>query len=86
MSPLGTVPFNPAVKDMPGWAGETTLDVQIIHAIAPDAGIVVLTSPVDKTEGYYWSTPISATRTVCNYKSPRQHHFTKLWSIRGHTQ
>ncbi len=51
MSPLGTVPFNPAVKDMPGWAGETTLDVQIIHAIAPDAGIVVLTSPVDETEG-----------------------------------
>jgi len=36
---------------MPGWAEETTLDVQIIHAIAPDAGIVVLTSPVDETEG-----------------------------------
>ena len=51
LSPLGTVPFNPAVKDMPGWAGETELDVQIIHAIAPDAAIVVLTSPVDETEG-----------------------------------
>jgi len=51
MSPLGTVPFAPNVKDMSGWAGETTLDVQIIHAIAPDAGIVVLTSPVDETEG-----------------------------------
>jgi subtilase family serine protease len=51
MSPLGTVPFDPTVKDMPGWAEETTLDVQIIHAIAPDAGIVVLTSPVDETEG-----------------------------------
>jgi subtilase family serine protease len=51
MSPLGTKPFNPAVKNMPGWAEETTLDVQIIHAIAPDAGIVVLTSPVDETEG-----------------------------------
>jgi len=51
MSPLGTVPFDPTVKDMSGWAGETTLDVQIIHAIAPDAGIVVLTSPVDETEG-----------------------------------
>src|SRR2546422_7339542 len=34
MSPLGTVPFNPTVKNMPGWAEETTLDVQIIHAIA----------------------------------------------------
>jgi subtilase family serine protease len=51
MSPLGTVPFDPTVKDMSGWADETTLDVQIIHAIAPDAGIVVLTSPVDETEG-----------------------------------
>ena len=51
ISPLGTVPFNPANKDLPGWAAETELDVQIIHAIAPDAGIVVLTSPVDETEG-----------------------------------
>jgi subtilase family serine protease len=51
ISPIGTVPFNPAVKDMLGWAGETELDVQIIHSIAPDAGIVVLTSPVDETEG-----------------------------------
>lgn len=51
MSPLGTKPFDPNNKDMLGWAGETELDVQIIHAIAPDAGIVVLTSPVDETEG-----------------------------------
>lgn len=50
-SPLGTVPFNPNMKDMTGWAGETELDVQIIHAIAPEAGIVVMTSPVDETEG-----------------------------------
>ena len=51
LSPLGTKPFDPTSKDMQGWAGETTLDVQIIHAIAPDAGIVVLTSPVSETEG-----------------------------------
>ncbi len=51
VSPLGTVPFDPNNKDMVGWAGETELDVQIIHAIAPDAGIVVMTSPVDETEG-----------------------------------
>ena len=51
LAPLGTVPFNPRSKDMNGWAGETELDVQIIHAIAPDASIVVLTSPVDETEG-----------------------------------
>ncbi len=51
LSPLGTVPFDPKNRDMLGWAYETELDVQIIHAIAPDAGIVVMTSPVDETEG-----------------------------------
>jgi len=50
-SPLGTVPFKANNKDMIGWAAETELDVQIIHAIAPGAGIVVMTSPVDETEG-----------------------------------
>ncbi len=51
LSPLGTQPIDhPSTKDLAGWAGETTLDVQIIHAIAPDAGIVVLTSPVNETE------------------------------------
>ena len=59
INPLGTKPFDPTNKDMVGWAGETTLDVQIIHAIAPDAGIVVLTSPVSETEGiigfFNWS-------------------------------
>src|SRR5438270_9674371 len=51
ISPISTRPFDPSNKDMAGWAAETTLDVQIIHAIAPDAGIVVLTSPVSETEG-----------------------------------
>src|SRR6266851_4180684 len=52
LSPLGTKPVDkPTVKDTAGWADETTLDVQIIHSIAPDAGIVVLTSPVNETEG-----------------------------------
>src|SRR5713226_3864203 len=51
MSPIGTVPLNPPPKDLTGWEGETELDVQVIHAIAPDARIVVLTSPVDETEG-----------------------------------
>lgn len=51
LSPIGTVPFNPANSDMNSWATETTLDVEIIHALAPGANIVVLTSPVDETEG-----------------------------------
>jgi subtilase family serine protease len=51
LAPLGTKQFDPTDQQMLGWAGETTEDVQIIHAIAPDANIVVLTSPVDETEG-----------------------------------
>lgn len=51
LSPLGTVPFNTSDKDMLGWAGETELDVQMIHTVAPDAAIVVMTSPVSETEG-----------------------------------
>ena len=43
--------LSPCKLWLQGWASETTLDVQIIHAIAPDAGIVVLTSPVSETEG-----------------------------------
>lgn len=51
LAPLGTKPFDSNDPDMTGWQQETTLDVEIIHAVAPDAGIVVLTSPVSETEG-----------------------------------
>lgn len=52
IAPLGTVPFDPsAIPDQVGWAFETTLDVEWAHAMAPKASIVLLTSPVDETEG-----------------------------------
>lgn len=52
LSPLGTVPFDPsAIPDQIGWAAETTLDVEWSHAMAPDASIVLMTSPVDETQG-----------------------------------
>lgn len=50
ISPLNEPESDPH-HDKAGWATETTLDVEIIHALAPDAGIVVLTSPVAETEG-----------------------------------
>jgi len=50
-APLGVKPFDPTSTDMFGWAEETSLDVEMIHGIAPDAKIVVLTSPVSETEG-----------------------------------
>ncbi len=52
LAPLGTVPYDPSANpDQPGWAAETTLDVEWAHAMAPKASIVLLTSPVDETEG-----------------------------------
>jgi subtilase family serine protease len=51
LAPLGSVPFNPNNNDQVGWAEETSLDIQWAHAMAPEAGIVVLTSPVSETEG-----------------------------------
>jgi subtilase family serine protease len=52
LAPLGTVPWNPTLyPDQPGWASEVTLDVEWAHAMAPGAAIVLLTSPVDETEG-----------------------------------
>jgi subtilase family serine protease len=51
LAPLGTVPFDPLnIPDQRDWAAETTLDVEWAHAMAPGAGIVVLTSPVDETQ------------------------------------
>src|ERR1700733_4365088 len=51
LAPLGTVPFNLNDDDQVAWAFETALDVQWSHAMAPGAAIVVLTSPVDETQG-----------------------------------
>jgi subtilase family serine protease len=51
ISPLGTTSSKANTGEMLGWAEETELDVQIMHAIAPDAKIIVMTSPVDETEG-----------------------------------
>jgi subtilase family serine protease len=52
LAPLGAVPWDPnKYPDEPGWAGEVTLDVEWAHAMAPGAAIILMTSPVDETEG-----------------------------------
>jgi len=51
VAPLGTINFDPNNSDMINWAFETTLDVEWSHALAPDANIVLMTSPVSETEG-----------------------------------
>jgi len=52
ITPAGTIPaFDPNNGDMAGWAGETTLDVEYAHALAPGASILLVETPVSETEG-----------------------------------
>lgn len=52
LQPVGKVPrFNPDTTTMAGWAGETTLDVEWAHAMAPGANILLVETPVSETEG-----------------------------------
>jgi subtilase family serine protease len=52
LQPAGKVPpFDPNNSDMVGWAGETSLDVEYAHTIAPGANIVLVETPVSETEG-----------------------------------
>jgi subtilase family serine protease len=52
IQPAGTVPpWDPKNSDMVGWAGETTLDVEWAHSMAPRANILLVETPVSETEG-----------------------------------
>ena len=52
LTPAGKIPaWDPNNADMTGWAGETTLDVEYAHAVAPGANIVLVETPVSETEG-----------------------------------
>ncbi|HEY1672556.1 MAG TPA: S53 family peptidase [Streptosporangiaceae bacterium] len=52
IQPAGAVPpYDPTNSDMVGWAGETTLDVQYAHTMAPGANILLVETPVSETEG-----------------------------------
>ena len=52
IAPDGAIPkLNPKNSDMVGWAGETTLDVEYAHALAPGASILLVETPASETEG-----------------------------------
>jgi subtilase family serine protease len=52
IQPDGAVPpFNSGNSEMASWAGETTLDVEYAHAMAPGANILLVETPVAETEG-----------------------------------
>ena len=52
IQPAGKVPaWDPNNSTMVGWGGETTLDVEWSHAMAPGASILLVETPVAETEG-----------------------------------
>jgi subtilase family serine protease len=52
ITPAGAIPkWNADDSDMTGWGGETTLDVEYAHTIAPGANILLVETPVSETEG-----------------------------------
>jgi len=52
ITPDGKIPgWNRSDSDMTGWGGETTLDVEYAHTIAPGANILLVETPVSETEG-----------------------------------
>jgi subtilase family serine protease len=52
IAPVGAIPkFNLKNSQMVGWAGETTLDVEYAHALAPGANILLVETPASETEG-----------------------------------
>jgi subtilase family serine protease len=51
-TPAGRLPrWNPGNAEMASWAGETTLDVEYAHALAPGASILLVETPVSENEG-----------------------------------
>jgi subtilase family serine protease len=51
IQPAGPVPAYQPNSDREGWAGETDLDVEYAHAIAPGASILLVETPTSENEG-----------------------------------
>jgi len=69
ITPAGKIPhYNPANSDMVGWAGETTLDVEWAHVVAPEANILLVETPVSETEGTHgFPQIVTAEEYVLNH-------------------
>ncbi len=65
IQPAGAVkPFEPGSVEMSGWAGETTLDVEYAHTMAPQASILLVETPEEETEGVQGFPQIVRPRTT----------------------
>ena len=68
--PAGKVPhYNPGNPNMVGWAGETALDVEYAHAIAPGAKILLVETPGGGRTG-----TVSMTQIITAEKYVIRHH------------
>jgi subtilase family serine protease len=51
IQPAGPVPTYKPDRSREGWAGETNLDVEYAHTMAPDANILLVETPTSEDEG-----------------------------------
>jgi subtilase family serine protease len=63
IQPAGNVPPYQPSSDREGWAGETDLDVEYAHAIAPGASILLVETPTSEDEGTTGFPQIVAAET-----------------------
>jgi subtilase family serine protease len=68
IQPAGRVPPYQPTSDREGWAGETDLDVEYAHAIAPGASILLVETPTSENEGTTgFPQIVSAEKYVINH-------------------
>ncbi len=75
VQPAGPVPSYKPTANREGWAGETDLDVEYSHAMAPGANILLLETPTSENEG---TTGFPQIVTAENYVL--SHHFGSVIS------
>jgi subtilase family serine protease len=76
LAPIGLIPpFDPSNSTQVGWAEETSLDVQWAHAIAPNAKIILMESPVAETEGIPGMPQMYALENIA-----LKNHLGQVWS------
>ena len=68
IQPAGPVPPYKENGNREGWAGETTLDVEYSHAMAPGASILLVETPTSENEGTSgFSQIVTAEKYVINH-------------------
>lgn len=80
IAPAGPIPVcTPQLEQQIGcddWIGETDLDITMVHAIAPEAHIVIAATPVNETEGF---TGLPEMMTAIDYMA--KHHVADVISL-----